>query len=174
LDISSNDKITDDVLKPLVNLRTLAMNRASKITGLYINRLSMLTSLDISYSRTFDPHYLYQLTTNLTHLDAGNFLSMDALDDSMISRLTNLKSLSVALQLNLTENSISRLTNLTHLDIADNENISFDTIKSLTKLCLLHLSNGSLYHYEEIHDLLTISGYDRLQLLSPSHSLEGW
>ena len=150
----SNDRfITDDTIPRLTQLTLLNLNNNRRIIN--ISSLTNLTSLDLSFSMVGGTSLIK--LTNLTHLD----LSVEScIYDESLEVLTQLKTLVLGENVDITDNSIKFLTNLTQLNI-NNTKITGKSIKYLTNLTHLEMGQtlGTIKD-EDLGDLTRLTYLD--------------
>ncbi|AYV80736.1 MAG: hypothetical protein Harvfovirus5_40 [Harvfovirus sp.] len=140
LSITGDTIITDRGIYHCINLRSLTLYGPHiKITDITMQRLTNLTSLDISSLKLTDKA--------LIGLEALVFLGSgdNEITDDACKHLTNIKSLDLSLDEKLTDKILT--SGLTSLNISSNDRITDEGLRSLIQLQKL-----SLYHNVKITD----------------------
>jgi Leucine-rich repeat (LRR) protein len=102
----------------------------------FLQNLSNLTSLDLSYNQISDISFLESFT-NLTEL----YLSSNRISDiHFLANLTNLTSLNMSYNQISDGRFLANLTNLTSLNLSDNKITDIPFLENLTNLTSLNLS----------------------------------
>ncbi|PZO19892.1 MAG: hypothetical protein DCF25_07770, partial [Leptolyngbya foveolarum] len=127
-------------LNKLTGLTTLDLSNDSITDCLFLNKLTGLTTLDLSYNSITDWSFLNKLT-GLTTLDLSNSRIMDWL---FLRKLTGLTTLNLS-NSGITDCSfLSKLTGLTKLNLSNNDITDCSFLSKLTGLTTLNLSNNGI------------------------------
>jgi hypothetical protein len=143
LENGAQNWISDEGVRQLRHLHTLALPESQRLTGGAISRLTALTSLDLSHAASIEGTAL-ALLTRLTDLDlTGNA----CFDDDGVSHLISLRTLNLSYNHHISGAHFSRLTALTQLNLSGNHTVCDYNVRALaSRLRRLALSGtGDVY-----------------------------
>lgn len=130
--------VESTLLTKFYNLTHLCIYNMSKLKGEDLQKLSCLTSLDLSFN-IFRPNEGYKDLSLLTGLRNLVLSHSMIISDEGICRLTNLKLLDLTHNDSITDRGISSLVNLESLSIGHNKKITMAGVSLLTNLTLLDM-----------------------------------
>lgn len=137
LQLQSNGLITDNSVRMLTNLRNLNLSRNPSVTGQALLALTKLEELHLcGFCLPLDNH-LWPVCDSLTCLYMDHNVSIT---DASLSRMTNLRVLSLGGHTNITDAGLSGLTNLHTLTLSENRGASDESLTHLVQLTDLDLS----------------------------------
>lgn len=139
LNLTGNPKITDDGLKPLKMLRTLNLTKNTKITDSGLSPLKMLTSLNLNSNTKITDVGLKPLTMLNTLSLAGN----TKITGHGLIPLENLISLNLGNNTRISNEDLKIHTGLTSLNLSSNIRITNDGLSALKRLNTLSLANNT-------------------------------
>jgi hypothetical protein len=143
-------------MSSLVNLTALDLsNRYPVITGEALEQLTNITSLNVARCNYF-PTYVVRNLKNVTELDLS-FTMMISDETVLATSLHNLTSLCIDKSLALSNRCVSKLTNLRILSLVGNEVVSDIGITGLTNLTSLDISRSQLCTDIGVQDLLNLT-----------------
>jgi hypothetical protein len=172
LDIS-NTSLSDSNISMLTNLTTLNMSSTAYIKGWSLVNMTNLRVLCLRDECGFEPSYLTHLISlDTLYLDDN----LDAGYNVYVSKMTQLTTLGIDGSRDgspyIQETSLEKLTNLTTLNMKRNCNISGHAIRFLTKLTTLSLMDNQRVLYGHIKTNTSITNL-RLGRNPIIHSLPG-
>ena len=147
-------------LQKLTNLTSLNISNTNISDVRFLEKLTKLTSLDLSYNHISDARFLEKLT-NLTSLNIRN---TNISDVRFLEKLTKLTSLDLSNNRIRDARFLEKLTNLTSLNISNNRISDARFLEKLTKLTSLDLS------YNHISDARFLGKLNGLILLNLSYN----
>lgn len=142
--------MTTDILTNMTNLVNLSLRNNKTIRG-DLNVLTNITKLDLSGS-----HVEYGQIKNLK-LVSLKLIGKNNIHEELMN-MTNLISLNLAFNTNITDDTLCSLTNLHKLDLCFNEIITNRGLSSLTRIDCLNLRYNTVI--TDIHHLTNITKLD--------------
>jgi hypothetical protein len=131
LSLCQTDTVSDAILAQLPRLSSLDLCKTTGITDGGLARLTSLTHLDLTNVNAMSGRTLSRLP-KLVHLGLPNDDYIR--DEVVVASLTQLTSLDLTQNRNITDAALRRLTNLTRLKLCDNVLITEAAVLPLTQL----------------------------------------
>lgn len=151
-----NNNIRDEDLLQLTNLTSLDVKKRSIFTDASLSLLTNLTSLHIGGNKNVTITCLFHLS-NLNQLNDYDLKTESVGLNSftpiaVLLRLTNLTSLDLGEDWDLTISDLLQLTNLKSLNLGEGKNTNIDNISLTSLLLLTNLTRLDLAENREIRD----------------------
>lgn len=131
--------------------------------GEVVSRLTTLTCLNIKWSA-----FSGSSCGSLTNLTSLNIAKYQGIFDRTLTKLVNLRTLSMKLNDTVTGVSVSKLTALEHLNLSNNYNIYGQHLRTLTNITTLvvhHYSNVNTADLEALPKLTTLdAGHSEINI----------